>query len=277
MSYKTILTYLPSPDHVKRIFPVAKGLATAQDAHIVGLHVMPAIRMYSGAEVPIPAEVYERQREVFRDQAMATKVAFDDAVAVSGVRSDWRCSDTFEPDVSRAIIENALSADVVVMEQDVPEPLDLGWDLASTVVLDSGRPVLIVPVNYSGDEFGKRVIIGWNGSREASRAAFDALPLLAHAESVSILSINPSSSDQRGRFAPGEELAIALNRHGISAQVEVVSGRSTTDELIKQVEAHSADLMVMGCYGHSRFREAVMGGATRDVLAKMKVPVLMAH
>ncbi len=277
MAYKTLLTYLPSPAHVARLMPVAEYVARAHDAHVTGYHVMPAIRMYSGAEVPIPAEIYERQREVYRMQANQTEAAFNDAATKAGIRADWRCKDTFEPDVSQSLTEAACVADLVIMEQDVPDPLDLGWDIASTVVIDSGRPVLLTPQDYAFSPFGKRVIVAWNGSREAARAVFDSLPLLQRAESVSILSINPSDDAKRGRFAPGEDLAIALDRHGIAAEVKVVTGRSTSSELMTQLEAHKADLLVMGCYGHSRLREAVIGGATRDVLQSMSIPVLMAH
>ncbi|MEM9029123.1 MAG: universal stress protein [Pseudomonadota bacterium] len=277
MAYKTVLTYVPSPEHVTRLFPVAEHVARSQDAHVVGLHAMPAIRMYSGAEVPIPAEIYERQREVFRTQAQATETAFKDAAGKSGLRYDWRCKDQFEPDVARVLVENACTSDLTVMEQDAPDPLDLGWDLASTVVIDSGRPVLLTPRDYKAAEFGKRVIVGWNGSREAARAAFDALPLLQAADAVVILSVNPSSDDALGRFAPGGALATALDRHGVKAEVQTVSSRSGSGELLTQVEAHKADLLVMGCYGHSRLREAVIGGATRNVLNEMSVPVLMSH
>lgn len=277
MSYKTLLTYLPSPDHVSRLMPVAEHVARLQDGHVIGFHVMPAIRMYSGAEVPIPAEIYERQREVYRGQASATEAAFKEAVEKAGLRADWRCKDTFEPDVAQTLVEAACVSDLVILEQDVPDPLDLGWDIASSVVIDSGRPVLLTPREYQPTDFGKRVLIGWNGSREAARAAFDAMPLLKGAEDVTILSVNPSTEQKRGKFAPGEDLAIALDRHGIRAEVQTVSGRSTAKELLTQVESHRSDLLVMGCYGHSRLREAVIGGATRDVLNEMKIPVLMAH
>ena len=277
MPYKSILAYLPSPDHVTRLKPLIEDVARAEDAHVVGFHVMPAIRMYSGAEVPIPAEIYERQREVFREQAKKTEAAFNETFKSTGLNTDWKCKDTFEPDVGYAVVEVACTADLVVMEQDQPDPLDLGWDLGSTVVLDSGRPVLLKPRDVTVESTGRSVVIGWNGSREAARAAFDALPFLQRAESVKILSVNPSDSQRRGRFAPGEDLAIALSRHGIEARVHVAEGRSASSELVAQVNALEADLMVMGCYGHSRIREAVLGGASREVLNSMKIPVLMSH
>lgn len=277
MSYKTILAYLPSPDHVTRLKPMIETVARGEDAHVVGFHAMPAIRMYSGAEVPIPAEIYERQREVFREQADKTEAAFTAAFKSSGLNTDWKCKDSFEPDVGYALVEVACTADLVVMEQDEPDPLDFGWDLGSTVVLDSGRPVLLKPQAVDVSGAPKSVVIAWNGSREAARAAFDALPFLTRADSVKILSVNPPDSQRQGRFAPGEDLAVALARHGIEARVHVAEGRSASAELVKQVSSLGADLLVMGCYGHSRLREAVIGGATRQVLSAMKVPVLMSH
>ena len=128
-------------------------------------------------------------------------------------------------------------------------------------------------------EIGKYVTIAWNGSREAARATFDALPLLADAEQVKVLALDQDGADGPEGFTPSDEITLSLVRHGISAEAASGSsvGRSTGEALLSHVAEQGGDLLVMGCYGHTRFREFIFGGATRHVLHNATVPVLMSH
>jgi nucleotide-binding universal stress UspA family protein len=146
------------------------------------------------------------------------------------------------------------------------------------LVLQSGRPVLFVPNigEYSG--IGSRVLVAWNGRRESARAAFDALPLLKRAEKVSVLWINPGD-DSAARQVPAGDLCMALARHGVTCEAAAIDQQDQPDgeTLLARARYTHANLIVMGCYGHSRLREFVLGGVTRHVLRDMNVPVLMAH
>ena len=139
--------------------------------------------------------------------------------------------------------------------------------------------MLVVP--YAGrrlDRIGENVLVAWNGSREAGRAMQDALPLLTMSAAVSLLLVDP---EEDADIELAEDLVGHLERHGLHANMRVIrheiSTLSVSDTLLAQVAELEADLLVMGAYGHSRLREMILGGVTRDILRDMNVPVLMAH
>jgi nucleotide-binding universal stress UspA family protein len=149
-------------------------------------------------------------------------------------------------------------------------------DVPIRLTLETGRPVLLVPADPKMTTVGQRITVAWNHSRESARAAFDALPMLQLAASVQILGINPTADNASG---PGEDLASALSRHGVNAHPTVANtaARGEGEELIAALARHESDMLVMGCYGHSRLREMVLGGVTKYVLAHANIPVLLSH
>jgi len=150
-------------------------------------------------------------------------------------------------------------------------------DFVEDVVINCGRPVIVLPYAGRTPPFGENVVVAWDGSREAARALADALPILRRARfvTVSIVEKHPDRKEPAGFDAAGY-----LERHGIRAgfaSIPRVSGVSTGATLLNQVTALHADLLVMGAYGHARAAEHVLGGVTRALLGTMTVPVLMSH
>jgi nucleotide-binding universal stress UspA family protein len=138
--------------------------------------------------------------------------------------------------------------------------------------------VLIVPNAGLHSRIGTNVLVAWNGRREATRAAFEALPLLQGASDVKVLTLGPEAEGEPAREPSATHLCAGLARHGVVCQVvDAAAGANTGEALLNRAIEHRADLIVMGCYGHSRFSELVFGGASRFMLAHTTVPVLMSH
>jgi nucleotide-binding universal stress UspA family protein len=172
-------------------------------------------------------------------------------------------------------------ADLIVAGQDDPEDPEsyVGDFFPENLVLSSGRPVLLVPNATNARSTGERVLIAWDGGREATRAIHDSLPFLRGAKSATVLTVNGEHQGERARI-PGADIATVLARHGVRvevADIETGPGAAVGEVLLSQVADSGADLLVMGGYGHARWRELVMGGATRTILRSMTVPVLMSH
>ena len=145
--------------------------------------------------------------------------------------------------------------------------------------MDTGRPALVIPGQGATALPPRRAIIAWNGTREAARAAHDAVPLLAGAEQVTVLVVDPQSHRSAVAEEPGAALARHLARHGLRTEARTVSSaqRSVGEAVLAEAAATGAELIVMGAYGHSRLREFVFGGVTEHLLRAMPVPVLFAH
>ncbi len=273
MTFKDLLVHVDNSRACSKRIQAALRLAQAHEARLTGVYVLPDLDIPTYAEAQIPAEVITRQRELARAEAAEAGKLFQRATQQSGVSSEWRLA---EGDVERELIVHARYADLVVTGQaDDTDPLSIPG-VSEAVVLNSGRPVLVIPYIGAGDTIGQRVLIAWNGSREAVRALHDALPLLARAQRVSVLAVNPPGA---GEPIPGADVALHLARHRVNAEAQHVQAHDIAvgDMLLSRAAEQSADLMVMGAYGRSRFRELVLGGATRHILQHMTVPVLMAH
>jgi len=153
--------------------------------------------------------------------------------------------------------------------REVPERLLVGV----------GRPILVVPYAGAFKTVGERVLVAWNASREATRAVNDALPILQQASQVTVLAINPRGGVSGDGDVPGADLALHLSRHGVNAEASWVPAHDIEvgAMLLSWACDCQADLIVMGGYGHSRIREIVLGGATREILKTMTLPTLMSH
>ena len=271
--YKTIFTYLPSPQTADNLSEVSAFLAETHRAHLIGAHNSARISLYGG----VPSDVLAQHNHSQRETAKTIEQSFEKATTARNLSHEWRHKALNDTEVLGDIIHQARIADLVVAcVNDKSDPLSSFHDVPIRLVLETGRPVLLVPANTQMKTVGQRITVAWNHSRESARAVFDALPLLRTAVSVEILAVNPK---QDSAASPGEDLASALSRHGVKARAVVVNAaaRSEGDELTAALTLHESDMLVMGCYGHSRLREMVLGGVTKYVLGRMTMPVLLSH
>ena len=276
MALKDLLVHVDNDAACSSRVDVAVALAAKHQAHLTGLHVMAWPRLPGYLEMELPRSVQELQREHMQDRARQCEKLFHERTRRHGIQGEWRA---IEGDLLQTAKLHARYVDLAVVGQgrDVGNaPAELAF-LPEELALGVGRPVLVVPRYGAFETVGERVLIAWNGSREATRAVNDALPLLRTAATVTVLAIDPA--DESTPRMPSADIALHLARHGIAA--EAASTRSVDigvgDVLLSRAADLSADLLVMGAYGHSRIREMALGGATRHILQHMTVPVLMSH
>ena len=276
MSYKTILVQIDPGKRCSARVAVAIRLAQQHDAHLVALHAIAPFEPpgYVMAEM-VPA-IIEAQRAVAANELARTESEFNKQVAAAGLRNvEWRSA---IDDLVEAMTLHARYADLVVIGQtDASENAHVPADFPQRLVLAGGRPVLIVPTVGSFATIGKRILIAWNPSREATRAVTDAIPLLQRADNVHVMAVNPKAGEHGS--VPGADIGLYLARHGVRVEVKTDHGAEIDvgNELLSRAADLDADLIVMGGYGHSRLKEWVLGGATRTILESMTVPVLMSH
>jgi len=255
---------------------VATQLATRYGAHVVGVHVTTPPDIPPYIEAQLGAEVIDVQNRFAEDMAAEAKAAFAQAFAAKDLSSRWV---SLRGDLIEGIQLYGRYADLAIVGQASPdEPgLAVSEDIAGRLALSLGRPVLAVPYAGSFGVVGKRALIAWDGSRAAARALGDALPLIQEADEVRVLCIDPEVG--AGPDGPGMDVVAHLARHGVKAEAHhVQSGDMEAGaRMLSQAADFGADLIVMGAYGHARWRELVLGGATRHMLEHMTVPVLMSH
>ena len=276
MPYKTILVHVDNGKRWPARAEVAVELAGRFEAHLVGLHaVTPAYtRAYRTVEAgPL---VIEGEKQLALEQAKRGETMFRHLVEKSGPGNvDWRMS---SDDALAAMVLHSRYADLIVMGQpDLQDDSGVEAAFAHRLVLMAGRPVLVVPYIGPSGTLGKRVLLAWNATREATRATTDALPFLRAADDVSVVLVKPDSTSH-GEI-PGADIGLYLARHGVHVKVETIEGvdLDVGNLLLSRAADLSSDLIVMGAYGHSRFSELVLGGVTRTMFESMTVPVLMSH
>lgn len=280
MSYKTIIVSLNEVGRAKPLIELAAGIAEQQEAHLTGLYVIPAVQVYPSIGMDLGPQIFEGYRDFFQRHAQTMRTTFEEAMRRRGVSSGWRCVESASPVIADAAIEHGLQADLVIASQvDPASDSGVEVDFAERLVMGVGRPVLLVPRGKDFAQIGRHALIGWNGTREAARAAFDAVPLLKQCKAVTISWVDPQKELETPGSVPGAELATVLARHGVKPTAEgfPTAGLTVGEALNLRAADLGADLLVMGAYGHSRMREVVFGGATRFILEKMAIPVLLSH
>jgi nucleotide-binding universal stress UspA family protein len=276
MSYKTILVHCDAIKSVSHRLGVAVDLAQRFGARLVGLHVRRPFEtpVFADASFPIDGFFKAHEEGVKADEAEAS-AAFAKIIKGKELATEWRLADGY---VDGELPVQVRYADLVVLGQAEPEPTATPADLPEIVALATGRPVLVVP-HIGAKPPGKVVLLCWNASREAARAAADALPLLKAAQKVIVLAVNPKASAEGHGAEPGADAAAWLARHGVKVTVQrdVAPDADVGGVILSRAADHGADLIVMGIYGHSRLREMVLGGASRTLLDSMTLPVFMSH
>jgi nucleotide-binding universal stress UspA family protein len=279
MSYKTILMHCNDARRITRLLSATTALADRFQAHLIGLSVVPPVSVVTAGALEGPPIIIDAHCELYRQQNPGMRQQFQEATAGQSCSAEWRDAEAGPFGVVDVVLDQGRAADLIVVSQTDREwPASEWLDVADRVAVESGRPVLIVPNAPPRNRVGSRVLVAWNGRREAARAAFDALPLLKRATASKVVWIDPQS-DGDAEQTPGQDICQALQRHGVHCgMTERVAPQADVGRtLMAQAEAFDADLLVMGCYGHSRLREFVFGGATRYALEKMAIPVLMSH
>ncbi|HWX48004.1 MAG TPA: universal stress protein [Roseomonas sp.] len=281
MQLKDILVHLDATEQGKLRLQLAADLARRHAAHLVGLFTVdipvPAIAAPEAGGAAVLADLFQSMRQDRLAEAAEVEAAFREQLRRDGLSGEWRLAEGMAPEL---LALHARYADLTLLGQDDPESGGSAAEaLIEAVLFGSGRPVLVVPYAGRFESLGRAALIGWNASREAARAVHDALPLLAQADSVTVLAVNPRGGLGGHGEEPGADIALHLARHGLTVQVEhtVAPELSDGDVLLNRAAELSADLLVIGGYGHSRLREVVLGGVTRTLLRRMTAPVLMSH
>jgi nucleotide-binding universal stress UspA family protein len=281
MSYKDLLVVLDSETASRGRMDLAAALAARFAAHLVGLYLLPIPETprHLGYYDPAMLEPFFRElREKAQEVCAKEREAFEHAASLLGLSAEWRM---VEAGAESAPALHARYADLTILGQLDPDRGDaeLIRPRPEHVTLASGRPVLVVPYAGHFETVGRRVLIGWNASREATRAVNDAMPLLIAADVVTVLTIDAHEGPDAHGELPGADISLYLARHGVKATIErtVSAGIPAGDVLLSRAADLGADLLVIGAYGHSRVRELLLGGATRSILQSMTLPVLMSH
>ena len=281
MPYRDLLVHLDASAQSMQRLDLAVDLARRHDAHLAALFVvdlaLPAIAMADAGGGAALGSLMEEMRAAALEDGGRIEAIFRERVRREGLHGEWRCAEGM---LREEIALHARYSDLVIIGQEDPETTTPGaTGLVGDVLFGAGRPALVVPSAGRFVSVGTRVLVGWNASREAARAVNDALPLLAGAAMTCILAANPERGIGGHGEEPGADIALHLARHGLSVTVEhrVAPDVPDADLLLNHASDMSADLLVVGAYGHSRLREFVLGGVTRTLLRQMTVPVLMSH
>ncbi|MET4127625.1 universal stress protein [Roseovarius sp. MBR-6] len=279
MTYNSLFTVLTDAALVEETLTHAIAAAEAHDAHLdvlcLGVDRSQTGYYYAGASAIVLQETIARAQEESEEvEALARK-----RLDATTIRWSLDAGVSQLADLGRHVSTRARFSDLVILPQPYGDGRGAELEPVTESALFEGHtPVLIAPTGAAPVPHPKRILLGWNESSEALGATRAALPLLCAAESVHVVVIDPPTHGPN-RSDPGGLLSQYLARHGVKVEIDVLSKTlpRVSDVLLRHVTDMDADMVVMGAYGHSRFREAIFGGATRYMLERATVPVFMAH
>ncbi|MEO1318484.1 MAG: universal stress protein [Pseudomonadota bacterium] len=271
--YRSIVSFADTDPGSDARLASATAVAAAEDAHltVLTLRYQADVPSYPFADGGAGAYVqfFEQAQQEAKEAAEATEAA----IAAAGVRGEALPCVTVFGNLEHRVNMVARFADLAVLNPPYgPKTPRTTAELLETVLYESDIPALVMPDGAAAPETS-RVLIGWDGSRQALRAVKAAMPYLRRAGLIEICMIDPLAEQ------PGERLAVMLSRHGVTPEIAVLARPvgSISQAIMGHALETGAGLVVMGAYGHSRFREAVLGGVTRDTLERVPLPLLVAH
>lgn len=279
MTYNCLFSVLTDESLVDDVLEHAIAMATTHDAHLdvlcLGVDRSQTGYYYAGASAVVLQETITRAH----DDAGTIETAARAKLEGSGIRWATEKGVTQLADLGRHVAARARFSDLVILPQPYGEGQGAELEPVTESALFEGHtPAIVVPKGQAPNTTPSRILVAWNESIEALSAVRAAMPLLLQADEVHVVVIDPPSHGPT-RSDPGGLLSQYLARHGVKVEIDVLSKTlpRVSDVIIRHCADINADMVVMGAYGHSRFREAIFGGATRYMLEQSAVPVLMAH
>jgi nucleotide-binding universal stress UspA family protein len=273
MGLKHLIVHVDSSERSSERLKVAVKLATRHGARLTGLF---AETSSLGASV-----VARRSPQNMAKAMEEARARFEADAAAAGLSTDWWQVE--QGDYGQVVgwtVVCCRYGDVAIFGQHDPEHgSTLPHDLVDQVLLNSGRPLLVVPYVGSYEEVGRRVLVAWTGSRESARAVNDAIPFMQQAQEVTVVSLQHPTAGPLPGTLPPVDIAAHLRAHGIEAQYEriLVDEIGAVDNVLNRAAESSADLTVLGGYGHSGFPFLQRSTTTRDILRTMTTPVLLSR
>jgi len=269
---KTILLHIHEDSGMESRLQVALDLARAHDAHLTCVQAtaqfVPVSYITLGAEYYTNVDMADLHEA---DEQLREKI--EKHLRQEDVSWDWRAA---LGDAAFLLIQYSTLADLVVLSQsrDQAGPIVRPLPIAGDVAVHAHCPVMVVPVSQTSFDSSQPIVVGWNGSGEAARAVRSTLPILRMAADVHVTSV-----DETHRDFPQAEASVYLARHGIQSELHQLdqNGESPSQVIRKFAQERGAGAIVMGAYGHSRLRETLFGGVTRDLLSHCEIPMIMVH
>jgi nucleotide-binding universal stress UspA family protein len=279
MTYRTVLAVVHDSDMCQMQLTSAAQLARKMDAHLeilcLAVDEVQLGYYYAGAD----AILQQTSLTLAREKADALLAQAKDLIAREDVRWSADAMMTQFGVLNDVVARAAMFADLVVQPRPYGEDMGAEAEAIVEAALFAGQsPVLILPEGGLPTDFPRHAVIGWNSGMEAMSAVRGALPALCLAGRANVAMVEPPVRAPQ-HAPPGEALCTMLDRHGVKAEISLLPKTMprVADVLLEHVADQGADLLVTGAYGHSRFRQSILGGATRDLMAKTPVALLMAH
>ncbi|MGS1107701.1 universal stress protein [Achromobacter anxifer] len=276
--YRRISVHLDHGFDCKRRIEAALALAKRHQAELVGIYANAAPPQYYYGESVLMSRSLGIIKELQAQSRESVETAFLEAAAEADVPAFMRAG-TSSPSETVALLGR--TTDLIVVSQENREDVEAAHEIefVEQTLLTAGRPVLAIPSSGEFPVIGDRVLCCWDGSREAARALADAAPILRLASHMTVLTMNEGAASPKHE-APFEDLASYCVAQGMPAPDHVrrdIKGVGVGSTILNAAADHSADLIVMGAYGHSKLRQWALGGATASILKSMTVPVMFSH
>ncbi|MCP4010614.1 MAG: universal stress protein [Proteobacteria bacterium] len=279
MQYKNILVYLDQGASNKERVNTAIAIATEHNAQLTGVVVnaLPNSSILSRLGIGKGDALMEQARV----DAQVVIERFEQQTDKAGVKADTRVIECLEGKAPEKLARMARIFDLSIMRQANPDKPNASFiaELSEEVMFSSGRPVFFMPYIGAHNIPCKNGLVAWDGSKAATRAIHDALPILEMMDKVVILIVDADKIEHYTESKPGEELSRHLSAHGVNNSISRIpkGDASTSTVILNELSDTGADILIMGGYGTPKLREVMLGGVTRTLFECMTVPVFMSH
>ena len=256
----------------------ALNFAEGYGAHLTGIHVTPDADAPPGTRLARPDTLVALREKSDADEARRARKLFRGAVRSAGASSNWLSA---QGNVSAHVAAAARYADLIIVGQEEwqGDPVHHPLPICHQIVLKAGRPVLVIPESRSKTAPFDRILIAWDGSREAVRAVHDAIPILQKASDVRVIVVQSTRERLSSDVSRRGPLSDHLMRHGIVVSKWVTDRHSShvAARIGKEIASGEFDLLIMGAYSRPEWFEYIAGGTTQSLLLTSSIPVLISH
>jgi nucleotide-binding universal stress UspA family protein len=278
MGIKTLAAVVYGEADASRTFTSAFELAGRNSAHLIGLH---------GEYAPVPSVgplgtpdpgFIQTEIDIAQQRSKKLGEMFNEMARRNAASSEWRAVSGYAPQ-GGTVVRIARACDLVMVQQHDPDDATPRGPDIETLLFECGRPVLVIPYAVNANMAFRRILVAWNGTEQAARATFDALPFIREAESTEILCVDPRDTDDKDFAVSGADIAESLARHGAKVTLSGQHGGGVpAGEVIENALADTrADLLVMGAFSQPWLKQFFFGGATRTLLESMPTATLMSR